>query len=204
MTTTLAEYYRGRECAEQALAAATAAGGDPAKAVHRTITPLLANTDDSAGLACGSGCAHCCSFPVGVTFAEARSLVESIEASSELSARIHSEGQHTQSASWHELVGRPCPLLDRSQRCSLYEARPMPCRALGSKDAKACESALTKPTAVVRDEAAWWRGLGAARALGDLSPHGSRELRSALAAMLHAEPDAQAAAFLSARPVPSS
>jgi hypothetical protein len=52
---------------------------------------------------------------------------------------------------------------------------------------------------VPRDEAAFWRGLGAAAALAGDPPGGSRELRSALAALL-AHPADPAAAFAAARP----
>lgn len=155
--------------------------------------------------ACREGCAHCCHFPVGARLAEVLQMVRAIADDPRLALRIQEEAEQTRDASWHDLAGRPCPLL-RENACASYDVRPTPCRALRSFDAEACERSLREPTTVPRDEAAWWRGLGAASALDD--GLGPRELRSALAAVLalgdEAAPEALAAAFAGARAVPGS
>lgn len=98
----------------------------------------------------------------------------------------------------------PCPFLRTDRSCGVYAARPLPCRALASSDAEACAAAVRGQATVPRDEAAFWRGLGAAATLATAAPVGSRELRSAVAGLLLAEgnPEARAEAFLIARAAP--
>jgi hypothetical protein len=207
MATSHGEFYRGLERAAAACAAAGPAPAEQAAAVHRAMAPLLADTEVGDRLACRAGCSHCCHFPVGITFAEALLLAQAVAAEPRLVALVAAEAAATADRGWLQLVGRPCPLL-LADRCAAHGARPLPCRALGSTDAEACAAALRGPATVPRDEAAWWRGLGAAAALAEAgnlgeTAAGSRELRAALAAVLAAPTTtAAAAAFRSARPVP--
>jgi hypothetical protein len=191
-------YYRGLEGA----AAATARVDDEprarAQAVHASFEP-----PDGPDLACRTGCDHCCRFPVGVRLAEALLLADAVSEDAALRARVLAEHAALASASWTDLVGSPCPLL-RDGACSCYERRPMPCRALASRDADACARAVDGLDAAPRDEAGWWRGLGGAAALDQ--GLGPRELRAALAALLSlgAAPSRASveAAFSGARDVP--
>lgn len=217
MTTSLDEYYRGLE------AAATALGGVPqathaadpaaaAAAVHAASSVWLAASPERPR-DCGSGCAHCCHFPVGVTFAEALRLHEVLaQAGAEQHQRVlAAAGTPGEAVPWADLVGHACPLLEHG-RCRTYAARPLPCRALASSDANACAAALQGPVRVPRDEVAFWRGVGAVAALGQIGAGGSRELRSALLALYAvlgrrprlegAQLTAVRAAFARARPVP--
>ena len=206
MPTNHAEFYRGLEPASEALQtlkrAEDTSAATRAKAVHDGIQPLLDTTPESAQLACKRGCSHCCHYPVGITFAEAMRLARFASKRPELRRRIHDADTATSKLSWEELVGMPCPLLV-DDACAAHDDRPMPCRALGSLDAQACEQALTTNDAPPRDETAWWRGLGAAHALASLNPSGSRELRSALNAAL-SQPESPEAGFRSARVAPGS
>lgn len=201
MSSSMGEYYRGLEVALRARAAvATAAPARRAAAVHAALPTLLPG-DDAPPAACGEGCAHCCHFPVGVTFAEAVRLAQAVADDPALCARIADEADATGTASWHDLAGRPCPLL-RNGACARYDARPVPCRALASADRDACAHALAGGAPPPRDEAAFWRGLGACAALDE--GHGRRELRAALAALLSTpggEP-AMLRAFAAARTAP--
>jgi len=199
MPTSQDEFYRGLERAGAALSRARGGPAERAAAVHDAIADLLRDTDAHERLACRSGCAHCCHFPVGVTFAEAVQIADAIRADDALRERVLADADATGDAAWHQLVGRACPLL-RDGACQRYPQRPMPCRALGSLDEAACSASLTANADVPRDEAAWWRGLGAAQALDE--GHGRRELRSAVAALLRAARGEQAAAFARSRAVP--
>ncbi|MBL8724199.1 MAG: YkgJ family cysteine cluster protein, partial [Planctomycetes bacterium] len=147
--------------------------------------PLLAAGPDSPERACRAGCAHCCHFPVGVTFAEALLLHRTLAAEPVQHAAVLANARADADRPWLDLVGRPCPLLVAGH-CSTYDSRPLPCRALASSDEAACASALRGTGTAPRDEVAFWRGLGAASVLaeGQLGP--SRELRSVLCALADA------------------
>lgn len=216
MATSLDEYYRGFEAAAAALVGRPQAAHDAdprtaAAVVHAASSAWLAAAPERPR-ACRSGCAHCCHFPVGVTFGEALLLHEALAQQGAEHQRVLAAARAPGDAlPWAELVGQACPLLEHG-RCSVYAARPLPCRALASSDANACAAALHGTGAVPRDEVAFWRGVGAVAALGRDEPAGSRELRSALLA-LHAvlghqprcgeaELAAARASFAAARPVP--
>lgn len=210
MSTTQAEFYRGLEAASAALRQREhAPPAERAAGVHDAIEPLLEDTEVHARLACRLGCSHCCHYPVGVTYPEAMRLAAAVRKHPELVEHLQREHRDAAADDWNELVGRPCPLL-RENACAVHEARPMPCRALGSTDDAACAAALrgTATDAATatppRDEKAWWRGLGAAKALANTSPEGSRELRSAVFALLEAPPSDREAAFTAARVAPGS
>jgi hypothetical protein len=184
MATNHAEFYRGAEAA----AAAIASGASPtaaARAVHQAMLPLLAEGPGSPPRACRAGCAHCCHFPVGVTFAEALLLHRTLAAEPGLHAAVLANARADAERPWRELVGRPCPLLTDG-RCSAYDSRPLPCRALASSDDAACAAVLRGTGTAPRDEAAFWRGLGAASVLAKGQPGPSRELRSVLCALADA------------------
>lgn len=203
-----ADYYRGVERAQQALAAAPADATAVRRAelVHEAMSGLLAQTSSAGQLACAAGCAHCCHFPVGVTFGEAHLLATAIAADAALRATFVRAAAAAAQRSWHELVGQPCPLL-HAGRCGLYPERPLPCRAMASRDADACGAALHGGPTPPLDGEAFWRGLGAAAALAAAGPPpGTRELRAATMAVLEhlsAPLEERAAAFLAARAAPA-
>ncbi len=199
MANNQAEYYRGVEAAGSAVAALpTVAAQARATAVHAISDDLLRDTSAVAERACRVGCSHCCHFPVGVTFGEALAVAEVVRASSALTASLHRERAASAALPWAQLVGRACPFLVQGH-CAVYAVRPLPCRALASRDANACAAVLhgAKGIEVPRDDEAYWRGLGAAAILAADHPAGSRELRSAVAALLA---ESSAAAFATAQP----
>lgn len=200
MPTNQAEFYRGLERAGEALQSCDGQDAARAMAVHTAMQPLLEDTEAAAQLACRLGCSHCCHYPVGVTFPEAMRLADAVRERPALLTRVRAANRALAAASWQQLVGEPCPMLV-DDACAIHDARPMPCRALGSLDAAACADALITDRAPPRDEAAWWRGLGASSALAVADPAGSRELRSAVSAIL-ADTQHPHVAFETARVVP--
>lgn len=195
------DYYRGVEIAQTALRAAAGAGAaERARAVHDAMAPAFAATSANAVSACRRGCDPCCHLPVGVTFGEALRLLAAVPDHPGLAARIGAAAQATAALPWRDLAGQPCPLL-HDGACVAHPARPLPCRALASSDAAACARGLRGRGDVPVDDEGFWRGLGAAAALAEADrPAGTRELRSALAALLGAPPEGAAAAFTAARP----
>jgi hypothetical protein len=200
-----AEFYRGVEAAAAALAAASSPSPDDARAeaaarVHSAFDRLANESRDTH--ACREGCAHCCHFPVGVGFAEAARLARAVAPRADLRAKVLAAAAAVEDLPWGQLVGRACPLLE-GDACAVYAARPLPCRSLASRDARACAAALAgDAVAVPRDEARYWRGLGAGAELARRDGIPPRELRAAVAALLGAPDDAPAAraAFAACRP----
>jgi Fe-S-cluster containining protein len=105
-------------------------------------------------VACQVGCDHCCHQSVGVTPAEAITLVaharktfdrEQLEA---LARRVGDARQRTVGLSSSERFSpdHPCPFLDGA-RCSVYEVRPLACRGVNSLDADECRRELREPKA---------------------------------------------------------
>ena len=85
---------------------------------------------------------------------------------------------------------------DADARCTVYAARPLPCRAWTATDEARC--AEPGPLGIAFDRQAFLLGLGAASALRGDGPE-PRELRAALAAVLAADEAGVAAAFDGAR-----
>jgi len=199
------DFYRGVERAAGALAAASATASAPEPAaraalVHDAIGPLLDATTMRAAHACRRGCDHCCHLPVGVTLGEALRLADAVRAEASLAARVATAATATAARTWLGLVGEPCPLLVDGA-CAVHAARPLPCRSLASTDAASCARGLAGTGHVAADDEAYWLGLGAADVLANAEPaNGTRELRSALRAVLASRPGDEAAAFRAARP----
>lgn len=213
MSSSQSHFYRALERAQRHLAAAPdagPAGADPlarARRLHALMDRIAEEgAEESAagraaagGFACRAGCSHCCRHPVGVTFGEALALREALAAlpragREALSEHVSAAAAATAAVPWADLAGLACPLL-QDGRCSLYAARPLPCRALLSADAEAC-AAPERHGGVPFDRPAFLSGLALGQVLAGTGGH--RELRSALAAVLAAADPAPA--FAAARP----
>jgi hypothetical protein len=104
--------------------------------------------------ACHSGCSHCCYQAVGVSVPEVFAIYAHLlatRAEGELDAtarRIRETDDKTRGLSSAERFSPdlPCPFLE-SERCSIYEVRPLACRGANSLDAAACERTLRDPDA---------------------------------------------------------
>lgn len=104
-------------------------------------------------VACRVGCDFCCSVPVDVQAHEVFFAAEHLRARltvPALDALVERLAAHRARVSAYrpgerELSRHPCPLLSGGA-CSIYAARPQPCRAHHSRDAAACRDNLTDPT----------------------------------------------------------
>jgi Fe-S-cluster containining protein len=104
--------------------------------------------------ACRAGCSHCCHQAVGVSAPEVFAIYAELSktrAPRELEVvieRIRRADDETRGMSSSERWSpeHPCPFLENGS-CSIYEVRPLACRAKNSLDAKACETSLHDPAA---------------------------------------------------------
>lgn len=100
---------------------------------------------------CAPGCAFCCHLAVFASVPEILALAAHLRATlapaelaartAEIAAAAAAVGDLDRSA--RAASKRACPLLDgESGRCTVYEARPLACRAYNSCDAATCERAF--------------------------------------------------------------
>jgi Fe-S-cluster containining protein len=97
-------------------------------------------------IACSAGCDACCRQKIACTIPEAIGIAAWLSekpAEEQQRVREASRRLHDESAALDDLgrvrTGLPCPLLVDGQ-CSIYEIRPIACRAAFSFDRPACES----------------------------------------------------------------
>lgn len=195
-----AAFYRGLELAQTTARLAGPGAAERAAAVQSRLDDALAVTPEAAARACRAGCAFCCHHPVGITWPEALRLRQAIDAldphaRAERCRAVTAAAAATATLPWEALALHPCPLL-QDGRCSVYAARPLPCRAWASFDADACARHSRGVGDIPCDTEAFALGLGASAGLG---PDGQAELRSALAALLTAPTPDAARAFAAAR-----
>lgn len=101
-----------------------------------------------AAIACRAGCSYCCrALAVSVSLPEIFLLKHHIdslppEESAPIRQRVAAANAQTRGHTNRERLAQhePCPLLV-DQRCSVYDVRPVSCRAAVSVDAEACRRA---------------------------------------------------------------
>ena len=151
------------ETIERALASATSPAGraDARRLIAECGSPVVAArevflayaeaaeaSDPRYTVACQAGCWFCCVTPVAVTVFEAamvRSAVLALPEDQQQRIRGRLEARiAAQDAALAESPGQRatflqrCPLLSDAGECSVYEARPLACRSLLSRDAGRC------------------------------------------------------------------
>lgn len=122
---------------------------DVAHAFFNDVIGQLQLQDKVAGLACQSGCYHCCHQIVGVSLSELALLRQAIAnlpaaQQKQIKARLSKtakQGRALDQAQWWAAKIR-CPLLDADGACMVHAARPLPCRAMNSADAGICRQSL--------------------------------------------------------------
>jgi hypothetical protein len=141
---------------------------------------------DAADIACRAGCSFCCRSPlIEVAVPEALTLAETIKAMPEPQraatiARVRDADDRSRGLTMAQrLQARiACPLL-QDDRCSVYDARPLSCRAAVSLDAAACERSFAGTPTPIPMPRAYWEALGASvNALGQAFAAHGMPLRS--------------------------
>jgi Fe-S-cluster containining protein len=192
-----------RALVAELLVADRSAAGAPAAAQACTHADQLGRTHlrllaAPPAFACHEGCHFCCYLKVSVTPPEVFWIAEQLArtASSAERARIAALALELSAdprifSEYEKPAARlPCPLLSDAGACSVYEARPLACRAWNALDAEACRRALdddSEPPTVHEPLARLYAAtsLGLLGALGDAGLDAPLlELTSALAIAL--------------------
>lgn len=100
--------------------------------------------------ACGEGCSSCCETYVAVSIPEAIAIAShvttqaTVQKRSELLRRLRELAAARRGLGWDQIKPAPCAfLVDR--RCSIYAARPIPCRRYHALDSSAaCDAYVLK------------------------------------------------------------
>jgi hypothetical protein len=134
-----------------ALAQAVAEGAALADRRWEALRPAI-ESRKQPGFACAAGCAWCCHQQVAVEPAEAIAIARYIETAftpetrSALKQRVDALAERTRgmgNLAWARLR-TPCAFLVDS-KCSIYEVRPLRCRAVYSRDVDYCRWAVDNP-----------------------------------------------------------
>jgi Fe-S-cluster containining protein len=126
---------------------------DAMAATSRMGAALLARAPAGA-VACRAGCDHCCYQSVGVTPPEALAIFDHLSQTraedqlARLAAQAAARRAETRglTAAQRFSPAHPCLFLEGGQ-CTIYEVRPLSCRAMNSLDAGECERRLRDPEA---------------------------------------------------------
>lgn len=111
-------------------------------------------------IACGKGCSACCTAKVLVAPPEAVRIAQharaalSPEAYTSLVERVHRAHERSRGLTRAERIRAsiPCPVLDGSGACSLYEVRPIICSGWSSLDRAGCDAHFLHHTAAAPPE----------------------------------------------------
>lgn len=114
----------------------------------RNMTMDLADSVlDKSNVSCSAGCSACCHQMVLCSPFEVLNIAKMIldtwqvEALDDLDTKLNALSDLPLTPEARYGKNTPCPLL-KNGRCTVYEQRPMPCRALYSNSRRHCESCL--------------------------------------------------------------
>jgi len=138
---------------EPTLAGMVTLARDMMAATSRLSDALLARAPAGA-VACTAGCDHCCYQSVGVTPPEALAIFDHLSHTrsddelARFAAQVGTRRAETRGLSAAERFSpaHPCVFLEAG-RCTIYDVRPLSCRAMNSLDASECQRRLRDPEA---------------------------------------------------------
>jgi len=127
---------------------------ETAHIVQRAFEMRTAITPEHESVACRKGCSHCCMNLVTVSPVEVLALAEHIKGRDDADALIEKTRQAAAEVPANDVLARksmriPCPLLDDQGACSVYDERPLTCRAYASFDVDRCVADLETGSADV-------------------------------------------------------
>jgi Fe-S-cluster containining protein len=174
-----------------------------AKWAHEFFETSLKRNPSEHKIECAKGCAFCCHVSASATAPEIFLIANTIRERhgsdfDSVRARIRATERLTHGLSPFERGRRrlPCALLV-DKACSIYSARPGPCRGMSSTSVKACERSFAGEKVGIPTPSVWTvlkgahlQAIWAALVAVEL-PHHSYELNEAICVALNA-PDAEA------------
>jgi Fe-S-cluster containining protein len=174
-----------------------------AKWAHEFFETSLKRNPSEHKIECAKGCAHCCHVSVSAMAPEIFHVANAVRAAhpedfEATRARIRAKESATHGLSPLDRGRRklPCVLLENNA-CTVYAARPGPCRGAASTSVRACETAFSGGNAGIPTPSVWTalrsahtQAMWAALAAAEL-PSESYELNEAVCVALE-QPDAEA------------
>jgi Fe-S-cluster containining protein len=174
-----------------------------AKWAHEFFENSLKRNPSEHKIECAKGCAHCCRVSVSALAPEIFHAANAVRAAhpndfDATRARMRAAESMTHGLSLQDRARRklPCVLLENNA-CSVYAARPGPCRGVTSISVKSCEIAFSGGNAAITTPSVWTvlrnahvQAMWAALAAAEL-PSDSYELNEAICVALD-RPDAEA------------
>ena len=174
-----------------------------AEKAHEFFETSLKRNASGIKIECAKGCAYCCHVAVSALAPEVFHIANAMRAqhASDFESRrgrIRAGASSTHRLSDFERARRklPCALLENNA-CSVYSARPGPCRGMTSVSVKACELAFSGARVSIQTPMVWTslrnahlQALMAALTAADLSSE-SYDLNEAILVALD-HPDAEA------------
>jgi Fe-S-cluster containining protein len=132
-----------------------------AEKAHEFFETSIKRNASGAKIECAKGCAFCCYVAVSALAPEIFLIANTIRAQyasdfDARSARIHAVERATHRLGGYERAQRklPCALLDNNT-CSVYGARPGPCRGVTSASVRACQAAFNGAAVSIPTPMVW-------------------------------------------------